>query len=146
MGENHISTGNCGEYFVAAELERRGFTVALPLSNVKDYDLLAIDRSTHKQIAVQVKTTRHRKKEWVLTKKNEDMSGKSVYYIFVSLAGLEQPEYHIVPSAVVAERIRSEHEKWLSSPGKDGQKHNDSSVRKFSDKEDAYLNKWEILI
>lgn len=39
---NNISTGNCGEYFVAAELERRGFTAAVPMSNTKDFDILAI--------------------------------------------------------------------------------------------------------
>ena len=34
--DNKISIGNAGEYFVAGELERRGFTVALPMSNVKE--------------------------------------------------------------------------------------------------------------
>ena len=36
---NSINIGNAGEYFVAGELERRGFTVGVPMSNVKDYDL-----------------------------------------------------------------------------------------------------------
>ena len=58
MENNTISTGNCGEYFVAAELERRGYTVAIPMSNVEDFDILAINRKTHKQIAVQIKTNK----------------------------------------------------------------------------------------
>ncbi len=49
---SNISTGNCGEYFVAAELERRGFTAAVPMSNTKDFDILAINRETNKQIAI----------------------------------------------------------------------------------------------
>ena len=36
--ETNVNIGNAGEYFVAGELERRGFTVALPMSNVKDFD------------------------------------------------------------------------------------------------------------
>lgn len=40
---NNISTGNAGEYFVAGELERHGFTVAVPMSSVKDFDILAIN-------------------------------------------------------------------------------------------------------
>ena len=35
---NTISIGNAGEYFVAGELERRGFTCAVPMSNTKDFD------------------------------------------------------------------------------------------------------------
>ena len=40
--DSNVNIGNSGEYFVAGELERRGFTVAVPMSNVKDFDLLAI--------------------------------------------------------------------------------------------------------
>ena len=50
--ENTVSIGNSGEYFVAAELERRGFTAAVPMSNTKDFDILAINRETQRQIAI----------------------------------------------------------------------------------------------
>ena len=43
----NISTGNAGEYFVAGELERRGFTVTVPMSNTKDVDALAIKKVLH---------------------------------------------------------------------------------------------------
>lgn len=98
----NISTGNCGEYFVAAELERRGFTAAVPMSNTKDFDILAINRETNKQIAIQVKTTRFKKKSWTLSKKNEEIVDDNVFYFFVALNELENPEYHIVPSYIVA--------------------------------------------
>ena len=52
--DTNVNTGNSEEYFVAGELERRGYTVAVPMSNVKDFDLLAIERDTHRQIAIQV--------------------------------------------------------------------------------------------
>ena len=55
--KNNVSTGNAGEYFVAGELERRGFTAAVPMSNTKDFDILAINRETFEQFAIQVKTT-----------------------------------------------------------------------------------------
>ena len=145
MSNNLISTGNCGEYFVAAELERRGFTVALPMSNVKDFDILAIHRTNHKQIAIQVKTTHHNKKQWILSVKNENLIGENIVYIFVTLCGLETPEYHIVPSKIVAETITSEHRKWLNTLGKNGQMHKDTSIRTFNDSNDVYLNNWSIL-
>ena len=67
----NVSIGNAGEYFVAGELERRGFTVAVPMSNVKDFDILAINRGTYEQFAVQVKTTRYKQKRWTLSKKTK---------------------------------------------------------------------------
>ncbi|MEE5991626.1 MAG: hypothetical protein V3G42_00120 [Oscillospiraceae bacterium] len=145
MANDLISTGNCGEYFVAAELERRGFTVALPMSNVKDFDILAIHRVTHKQLAIQVKTTHHSKKQWVLSAKNENLFGDDIFYIFVTLCGLETPQYHIVPSKFVAETITSEHRKWLNTPAKNGNAHKDNSIRKFDDSNNVYLNNWDIL-
>lgn len=141
----NVNTGNSGEYFVAGELERRGFTVALPMANVKDFDILAINRETHEQFAIQVKTTGYRQKKWTLSKKNEELVGHNIYYILVSLNELDTPEYHIVPSKVVADTIRTSHQNWLLTPGQKGQKHNDTNIRTFEDKEDTYLNRWDLL-
>lgn len=142
---NNISTGNAGEYFVAGELERHGFTVAVPMSNVKDFDILAIDRNTYKQFAIQVKTTSGNNKTWILSKKNENIINDNIIYFFVSLNELNTPEYHIVPSKIVAKEITDGHQKWLNQLGKNGQQHNDSSIRKFDDFDDTYLNNWDIL-
>ena len=91
-----ISTGNSGEYFVAGELERRGFTCAVPMSNTKDFDILAINRETNNQYAIQVKTTSYKSKEWILGKKNEDLKGDNIVYVLVSLNELEVPEYLVI--------------------------------------------------
>ncbi len=141
----NVSIGNAGEYFVAGELERRGFTVAVPMSNVKDFDILAINRKTFEQVAIQVKTTGYKQKKWTLSKKNEDLQGDHIFYIFVALNEMDTPEYHIVPSKIVAETIKQSHQDWLNSPGKHGQAHNDTSLRNFFDIDDLYLNKWDYL-
>lgn len=142
----NISVGNSGEYFTAGELERHGLTVAVPMSNVKDFDILAINRNSHKQYAIQVKTTSYKQKTWTLGKKNETLKGDNIYYIFVSLNEMDQPEYHIVPSNIVAETIKREHQQWLKTPGRKGQPHNDTNMRKFSDTDDTYLDKWDYLL
>lgn len=141
----NVSTGNAGEYFVAGELERHGFTVAVPMSNVKDFDILAINRNTYEQFAIQVKTTGYKQKKWTLSEKNEKLEGDHIIYFFVSLNELDTPEYHIVPSKIVAEDIRKSHREWLSTPGKHGQAHNDNTIRNFWDKDDIYLNRWDFL-
>ena len=145
MKKDNISTGNAGEYFVAGELERHGFTAAIPMSNAKDFDILAINRDTYKQFAVQVKTTSYKTKTWTLSVKNESIEGDNIVYFFVSLNELDEPEYHIVPSKIVAKTIKKEHAEWLATPGRQGQQHNDNPIRKFSDSEDIYLNNWDCL-
>lgn len=143
--EINVNIGNSGEYFVAGELERRGFTVAVPMSNVKDFDILAIHRETYEQFAIQVKTTGYKQKKWTLSKKNENLVGNHIFYVFVSLNELETPEYHIVPSKIVVNTIKEQHKKWLETPGKNGQKHNDTNIRVFTDKEDLFYDKWDLL-
>ena len=143
--ETNVNIGNSGEYFVAGELERRGFTVAVPMSNVKDFDILAINRETHQQFAIQVKTTGYKQKKWTLSKKNETLVGDNIFYVFVSLNELDTPEYHIVPSKIVAKTITESHKKWLETPGKNGQMHNDTNIRVFLDPDDTYYDKWSLL-
>lgn len=128
---NNISIGNSGEYFVAAELERRGFTAAVPMSNTKDFDILAIHRETHRQVALQVKTNRSKSKSWILTKKCENLTGDNIYYIFISLNNLEEPKYYIVESKIVAESMQKGYEMWLSAPGQNNKKHKETTMRKF---------------
>lgn len=141
---NNINIGNAGEYFVAGELERRGFTVGVPMSNVKDYDLLCINPNG-KQFALQVKTTSSGRNKWLLASKNEKISEDNVFYIFVHLHELDNPQYFIVPSKIVAETISKGHEAWLKTPGKDGKAHNDSNIRTIEFENNTYLGKWDYL-
>ena len=52
---NNVNIGNSGEYFVAGELERRGFSVAVPMSNTKEFDILTINMKKNKS---QINLTR----------------------------------------------------------------------------------------
>lgn len=145
MKNNNVSIGSAGEYFVAAELERRGYTVALPMAHTPNFDILAIHRQSGQQIAIQVKTTSYSNKKWTLKQTNENLVMNNLVYVFVCLKGLNQPEYHIVPSKVVAQSITENHKKWLATPGRNGQPHNDNPIRNFFDIDDCYLDKWENL-
>lgn len=141
----NVSIGNAGEYFVAGELERNGFTVAVPMSNVKDFDILAIQRETNKQFAIQVKTTSYKQRRWTLSRKNEELEEDNIFYVFVALNEKEPPEYHIVPSKIVAKSLKENYQIWINTPGKKGQKHNDTSLRNFYIKDDSYLQKWDLI-
>ena len=142
-----INIGNCGEYFVAAELERRGFSVGVPMSNTPVFDLLAINNKDYsKQICIQVKTTDKEKPSWSMSKKNEGICGDHIFYVLVRLNGMNQPDYFIVPSKTVAYEVKTNHQNWLRTPGKKGQAHNDNDVRKFDLPEDSeFRDAWDLL-
>ena len=61
-------SGIAGEYYVAAELSRRGYLAAITLRNSDGVDILASNESGEKTFSVQVKTTQNKRK-WILGKK-----------------------------------------------------------------------------
>ena len=147
--KNNISIGNCGEYFVAAELERRGFSVAVPMSNTPAFDLLAIQRSNlSNQVAIQVKTNSGSGDNWSMSEKNENIIGNNIFYVLVRLSALGSPDFFVVPSKYVAEYVKTNHQKWLDTPGKKGQKHNDNPMRKFrfpDGDEERFKDAWDLM-
>ncbi len=94
-----IPDRNCthlaGEYFVAAELYKRGYSVAITIGNAKAIDLYA-ERGT-KTVNIQVKAIRVRKNVgWPIMK---DKIIPNVIYVFVCLNEPgTQPSYFILNS------------------------------------------------
>ncbi len=140
-----IQTGVAGEYFIAAELSRRGYVASLTSNNTKDIDLVASNASASETVCIQVKSNQGTQREWLLSRKCEAIRPESYFYIFVNLNGLETPEYFIVPSKVVAEFATRAHQEYLTNLGKKGQQRKDNSIRKFRDEHGVYLNKWNLL-
>ncbi len=139
-------SGVSGEYFVAAELSRRGYISSVTLKNTKGIDILVCNEDATKTLGIQVKTNQINKREWVLNKKAEQINDRSLFYVFVNIYDLMSlPEFYIVPSHVVSEYVKREHKKWLNTPGKKGQSHNDSTMRKFKDLKQEYLGRWDLL-
>ena len=141
-----ILAGVSGEYFVAAELSRRGYICSVTLKNTRGIDILVCNEDGSKTLGVQVKTNQINKREWILNEKSEKMNDENLFYVFVNLISTDKlPEFYIVPSKVVAKYTSTNHKKWLETKGVKGQKRNDSSMRKFQDNIQEYLNRWELL-
>jgi len=86
------STGLSGEYFVAAELYRRGWSVGMTVGNAKAIDLFA--EKDGKNIAIQVKAIFKRKHNtWPMPAEVK----KDCYYIFVCLNGdtMALPDFYV---------------------------------------------------
>ena len=140
-----ILCGVAGEYFVAAELSRRGYVASITLRNTRGIDVLASNANATKSVGIQVKTSQADRREWILNKKAESDDAENLFYVFVRLNGMGTPSFHVVPRAVVAEIVRSTYQEWLRTPGRKGRPHVENPVRKFWDLEDKYLGRWDLL-
>lgn len=93
-------SGLAGEFFVAAELLKRGIQTSVTFGNAKSIDLLATNPETDEQFTVQVKTLRY--KNWFPI---DCSKANAVHvYVFVLLNRPGQPvEYFIVPGIELVE-------------------------------------------
>jgi len=139
-------SGVAGEYFVAAELSRRGYVATLTLRSTRGIDILASDADSTRSVGIQVNTSQYKSPTWLASKKAEDSElAENLFFVFVSLNGLSEPSYHVVPRHVVVKHLRENHERWLSQPRRDGKPRKDTSMREFRDPEGKYRNRWDLL-
>jgi hypothetical protein len=144
---NAVLSGVTGEYYVAAELSRRGYLATVTLRNTKGVDILCSNADASRSIGIQVKTSTGTRRHWMMGQKGEDFYSDTLFYVFVSVsADLKQhPQFTIVPSKVVADYIRLSHAEWIAGVKKSGEPRKDTEMRQFRDVEERYLDKWELL-
>jgi hypothetical protein len=144
-----ILSGVSGEYFVAAELSRRGYVASITLRNTRGIDVLASNTNATRSVGIQVKTRQDVGTNWVLSKKAERQvkgdEAQNLFYVFVSLNGGGAPSFHIVPRKTVAHFITVNHRRWMRTPGRHGRRHVDNPMRKFADPEGKYRDRWDSL-
>jgi len=91
-------TGLAGEFFVAAELLKRGFQTSVTFGNAKSIDLFATNPETGRMFTVQVKTIR---KKNVFPISHEKVQPNCIY-VFVILNRVDAPvQYFVVPGATL---------------------------------------------
>ena len=150
-------TGAAGEHFVLYKLLRRGLLAGLPPAGAPDVDVLVIDDDANVLISLQVKTRRKgADKGWHMKEKHERLVSPRLFYVFVDMEP-EDPVCYVIPSSVVAQCVTRENESWLATPGRNGQQHNDSVMRRLLPKYpypvegfaegwlETYREQWELL-
>lgn len=138
-------SGIAGEYFVAAELTRRGYIASLTLRNTRGVDILVSNLDATRSVGIQVKATQGSARTWMLSQKVEANIATNLFFVFVRLNGLSVPEYYIVPREDVSRYVTENHKLWLKTPGRKGQPHVDTSMRQFIDSENRYRGRWDLL-
>ena len=135
MNEEKIqkqNVGNAGEYYIAARLSEKDFTVTITLGRAEKYDILALSPKG-KFIKISVKTTQVDKaKSFPLSVKDEKGEAKDFYYAFVKLNKFKsEPDFWIIPSEVACPLIRDAHKKWEKTPNRRGETHGFSKMRRL---------------
>lgn len=142
---SNILGGIAGEYFVAAELSRRGHIATITLRSTRGIDILASNLDASKSVGIQVKTSRGKDASWIVGRVAEQLVEDDLYYVFVNLNNGGEPTYRVVTSAVVAEKVRKSHRDNLSRLRRDGKPRKDSSMRIFTDRSGRYVGDWDLL-
>ena len=138
--------GVAGEYLVTRELSLRRYIASISLRNSRGINMIASTGDATKSINIQVKTNNSDTNNWILSKKSEGFFYENHFYILVSLNNLnERANFYIVPSKVVADYIRITHATWLKGNKHNGGARKDSNMRKFVDKDNKYLEAWNLL-
>lgn len=130
MKLHRTQTGISGEYFAAAELIRRGFSIAITMGNTKSIDIFG--EKDNKTFKFQVKSIQSKKSiSFNLTR---DSVINECFYIFVYLNAdtLSPPDFFIMKGLEVVKHLK------LAKSGRDWIDLNYLRTKGFE-------NKWEII-
>lgn len=126
-------TGIAGEFFVAAELAKRNFQVAISLGNAKGVDLFVTTPDGKKTFEVEVKTLRKQPNCFTL---NSNKVKPQSAYIFVYLnSDWQSPDYFILLGSDLLLNLAHF---YGSSLGTERETVNHGPLK-------PYLNNWKIL-
>ncbi len=127
--------GNAGEFFVLAELTRRGWTAALTARNNRAYDILAKRGDAFAGIRVKTKTSISTVFQWNAKADGQiflELSQQNDFCILVDIPEIAgAPTYYIVPTSMIDSWLREDFNSWVTSPGAKGQQRAGDSRRRL---------------
>jgi hypothetical protein len=139
-------TGAAGEHLVLSRLLSRGILAAQAPRGARKADILVNFLDGGSPALIQVKSRQSGSDGgWHMSEKHESQTEEDLYFCFVNFEP-ELPTVHVIPAAVVAEVVQKDHQIWLDTPGKKGQAHNPSLMRrirpKASSQQDGWMDKY----
>jgi hypothetical protein len=147
--------GNAGEYYVVAELLKRGVIAALAPRNTPAFDILAT--RANQTVRIRVKTKSNEYPDWQYVVKKDGTIFRSIadtedFTVLVNLAlDNEDLRFYVVPTLVVDAWLQADFNKWLAAPGKFGRPHDPTNTKRhLSEKVHIeellnYLGSWDSL-
>jgi hypothetical protein len=147
--------GNAGEYYVVAELLKRGIVAALAPRNAPSFDILAT--RVNLTVKIRVKTKSQEYPIWQYSVKKDgsifrDLSEDGDFTVLVDLAmATKDLKFYVVPTCRIDVLLKKDFEEWVRTPGKNNRSHNPTNKkRNLSQEKHAHelsksLNQWEKL-
>lgn len=141
--------GRAGEYFVAAEIMRRGGYAVTFSGNMPGIDIFASDADHERRVTIQVKTKTggdwqtsiNRGRQWVA----DPVDGR--FWVLVDLGKtLASPLFYVMPAYWIENDIHDSHEAYLARHGghrgrNDASTHHSIQRRRI----EQWLDRWDIL-
>ncbi len=147
--------GNAGEYYVMAELLKRGIIAALAPRNAPGFDILATKPQKNVRIRVKTKSEEYDAWQWVTKKDGSLFRYLQLSEDFTVLVDLSEKtsnmKYFVMPTVIINEWLTKEFIIWRDTPGKNGRPHAaDNRKRNLGYKNhekdlSMYLDNWESL-
>ena len=101
------AVGMSGEYFVAAELLRRGVKASITMGNAKSADIVVLNNDASKVVVVEVKSSHE--KEWVVGNNIPQNNGQ--HWVFVHIPVYDDPPRYFILTAMELINILSNSDK-----------------------------------
>jgi hypothetical protein len=144
--EQKYHLGLAGEYFVAAELLRRGLVAAVTYGNAKRADVLVFSHSSEKALAVEVKSTS--KDEWIVGPKVPIASDKPWVFVHVPVERDSSPSYYILTQAELEAVLKVRYQEYFKNyKQRHGEEYGDraSFINLKLKEAKCYLNAWQTI-
>lgn len=144
-------TGAAGEHLVLSRLLQRGVLAAPAPRGTSKVDILVNFLDDRSPVLLQVKARQFGSDGgWHMSEKHEDIKDPDIFYCLVDFQPAD-PRVYVVPSKVIADGIKNEHQIWLNTPGKNGRPHKETKMRRIRPKQigmpegwiEKYLEAWE---
>ena len=141
-------TGAAGEYYVAAELSLRGWLATPTIKNAPGTDVLAQYREKGIIVAIQTKTASYGNQFQVSSAIELPSTAENEWVVLVKLQEVGiRPRFFVLPHNHLAAASYAQHARWLATPGRNGQRHNDTPRRTLVAQQFfGYEDRWDLLL
>jgi hypothetical protein len=97
----HLSLA--GEYYVAAELQRRGIHASVTYGNAKQTDVVAFSDESTRAVVIEVKSTGQ--PDWIVGNKTPEPSVKPWVFVHIPLDANASPEFYVLTQSQIHELL-----------------------------------------
>ena len=99
-----------GEYYVAAELHRRGIPASITYGNVKKADVVATSEDGEAAVVIEVKSTSQTK--WIVGQYLPEPSDRVWAFVYVPKECDQPPSFYILTQSEISEILKPEDEEY----------------------------------